>query len=324
MVCPSLPHYGFRLRASLDTLWKLPTLKVVEEVSGVAITETVEEKRGFLPLKAAAVERGVRRALLRHNEAVTKGGWPSGSTDSLRSYDDDLGIRITTTSPDDDEDDLCFDGEDLCPTSWNIGSDSLFDGNLEDTKQAGPPSTTMTGASTSTASGGVGEGHHALMEGSQLRDRLVSSGSAGPGPSSSCAFGTPPPPSLPSARLPVPAVHTGGTDEGQVVETSAPPPGSLPSSTSPALISSASTQSLSGGSLGGSNVAVQGGMPSNGKAKALTQQQLRLEALLSTVVPFDSVNFKSSKALSASARRGINVRRGQGVQQQQGNVCEWA
>lgn len=42
---------------------------------------------------------------------------------------------------------------------------------------------------------------------------------------------------------------------------------------------------------------------------ATQQQQKRLEVLLSTVVPFDSVNFKSSKALSLSAQRGLEVRR---------------
>ena len=39
----------------------------------------------------------------------------------------------------------------------------------------------------------------------------------------------------------------------------------------------------------------------------IQQQQKRLEALLSTVVPFDSVNFKSTKALSLSAQRGLEV-----------------
>ncbi|GAX73519.1 hypothetical protein CEUSTIGMA_g971.t1 [Chlamydomonas eustigma] len=39
----------------------------------------------------------------------------------------------------------------------------------------------------------------------------------------------------------------------------------------------------------------------------VVQRQVQLEALLSTVVPFDSVNFKSSKALSASTRRGLEV-----------------
>jgi hypothetical protein len=58
--------------------------------------------------------------------------------------------------------------------------------------------------------------------------------------------------------------------------------------------------------LGPSKPSGNGG--SNSSSGTLTQQQERLKSLVSTVVPFDSVNFKDTRRnLSISARRGLEV-----------------
>ena len=287
-----------------------------------------DERRGFLPLKAAAIERGIRRALLRHNEAVNNGGWMSGS--SSDALYDDLGIRITTTTLGDKEEDICFDGGDLCPSSWNIGSDSLFDGNLEARELAGPSADNSTNKAEAVST--VVDGAVERRAGSsQLRDRLVSSGAAGPGPSSTS--GTTPvsassssdpsggPSSSPSlnpiageagSSLTGPGDSSGRAIESSLASSSSPVGVTpLPANSSPPLASlMGATEEVPEPAAGSRDGGIQGGIvppAAEASGRGLTSQQLKLEALLSTVVPFDSVNFKSSKALSAAARRGINV-----------------
>mmetsp|Transcript_2426 Transcript_2426/g.6180 ORF Transcript_2426/g.6180 Transcript_2426/m.6180 type:complete len:1385 (-) Transcript_2426:794-4948(-) len=70
--------------------------------------------------------------------------------------------------------------------------------------------------------------------------------------------------------------------------------------------------SSTGGGSGGGGKGGQGGGGGGGTgpavaAKPLSEQQERLRSLISTVVPFDSVNFKDTRGLAISMRRGLEV-----------------
>jgi hypothetical protein len=272
------PEQYCRLRAELDRLWNLPTLKIVEEESSAGVSAAAAAARpptaataaeqaaslfqGLLPLKAAAVARAMHRALLR--DRLHASGSGSGSAGSL------------------DNDDCARSLDGVCLGSFD--GDSMFDG---DYAPAG------AGGAADGGHGGGGGGRYSA----ELRMRLQSSGTAGPGPSSTAGAAMSAPAGRASASVAVAEAPPAHVDQQQQQR-----------GTSSRATSSVAEASYSDESAPALDPLLSPPTPSSSSSSSgLTAQQLRLEALLSTVVPFDSVNFKSSKALSASARRGLDV-----------------